>query len=110
MISKLTNIVVKASEFKDELKKKKDDETVIYTVHWDLDHKPSLNEAQDIVGGYVQMVHSPKLYDKGEEIKQILVNEEGLIYGFKGNTIASAMANMPLVGNALILEGEHMWD
>ena len=29
MISKLTNIVVKASEFKDELKKKKDDETVI---------------------------------------------------------------------------------
>ena len=50
MISKLTNIVVKASEFKDELKKKKDDETVIYTVHWDLDHKPSLDEAQDIVG------------------------------------------------------------
>ena len=109
MISKLTNIVVKASEFKDELKKKKDDETVIYTVHWDLDHKPSLDEAQDIVGGLCANGSLSKLYDK-EEVKQILVNEEGLIYGFKGNTIASAMANMPLVGNALILEGEHMWD
>ena len=38
------------------------------------DKKPTLEEAQKIVGGLVEMVHSPKQPDW-----QILVNEEGLL-------------------------------
>jgi hypothetical protein len=40
------------------------------------DNQPTLQEAQKIVGGLVEMVHSPS-----EPDWQILVNEEGLLEG-----------------------------
>ena len=48
------------------------------------DRQPTLEEAQKIVGGLVEMVHSPS-----EPDWQILVNEEGLLDGLPFNAEAT---------------------
>ncbi len=63
---------------------------------------PSLHEAQEVVGGLVELV---RLSD-GD---QMLVNEEGLLHGLPHNKLASEVANRPIVGNALILRGRAKW-
>ena len=63
---------------------------------------PSLHEAQELVGGLVELV---RLSD-GD---QMLVNEEGLILGLPHNKMASEVANRPIVGNVLILRGRAKW-
>ena len=65
--------------------------------------KPTL-EAQEIVGGYVEMVHSPN----NPEI-QILVNEEGLLTGLPFNKEATELCGTGIVGNAVILKGDAKW-
>ena len=67
------------------------------------DKKPSLEEAQAIVGGYVQIV-----IDDGNI--QLLVNEEGLLKNLELNKQASLMAGQTLVGPAIILKGDAMWN
>ena len=67
------------------------------------DKKPSLEEAQAIVGGLVQIV-----IDDGNI--QLLVNEEGLLKNLELNKQASLMAGQTLVGPAIILKEDAMWN
>jgi len=62
---------------------------------------PSLKEAQNAVGGLVQMLTV--------QDGQLLVNEEGLILRLPSNPTASQMAGQPIVGNALLLKGDAQW-
>jgi len=79
-------------------------ETKVYR----LDHKPSLKEAQELVGGYVEM----KELRNGD---QILFNEEGKLMGLPVNVEATDIFTSPgnyadyIVGNAIILSGENKW-
>jgi hypothetical protein len=69
------------------------------------DKQPTLQEAQKIVGGFVEMVRSPTNPDI-----QILVNEEGLIQGLPFNKEATELCDTGIVGNAVILKGNARWD
>ena len=76
------------------------------------DKKPTLEEMQDFVGGYIQVV-------VGVDGSQIIINEECKIHGLPMNMVAttfylgedwdddtSAMVHDVLVGNAMILKGK----
>jgi len=64
--------------------------------------RPTLQEAQEMIGGYVVMaVNQPD--------KQVLVDEDGLAKELDVNHEASFIANQRLVGNAIVLKGEAMW-
>ena len=65
--------------------------------------RPSLEEAQAIVGGLIEIV-----IDDGE--KQLIVNKEGLLLGLPFNETASGMTGRYIVGPALLLAGEAMLD
>lgn len=67
------------------------------------DKRPTLDEAQAIVGGLIEIV-----IDDGE--RQLIVNEEGLLLGFDINLEASQIAGRFLAGPALLLTGEAMLD
>ena len=66
--------------------------------------KPSLERAQELVGGLVEMVRSPTDPDI-----QVLVNEEGLLKDLPFNEEASEMCNTGIVGDAIILKGKARW-
>jgi len=66
------------------------------------DKRPTLKEAQDIVGGYVEMVIDT-------DLMQLMVDEEGLLKNLPFNPEASKMADRHIVGSALILKGAAMW-
>ncbi len=66
--------------------------------------KPTLAEAQEVVGGLVEMVRSPTNPDI-----QILVNEEGLLKGLPFNEEATELCGTGIVGNAVILKGDAKW-
>ena len=68
--------------------------------------KPTLEEAQKVVGGLVELVTIQDMF--GNEV-QILVNEEGA-FGLPQNKLASIMTGNTLFGPALLLAGEHRWD
>ena len=68
------------------------------------DKKPTLEEAQKIVGGLVEMVYSPKQPDW-----QILVNEEGLLRDLPYNQEATGLCGTGIVGHAIILKGDAKW-
>jgi len=68
------------------------------------DKQPTLDEAQAIVGGLVEMVNSPEHPDW-----QILVNEEGLLRGLPFNEEATKLCGTGIVGEAIILKGEAKW-
>ncbi len=63
--------------------------------------RPSLEEAQNAVGGFVEVLPV--------QDGQLLVNEEGLILRLPFNPTASQMAGRPIVGKALLLKGEAQW-
>ena len=65
-------------------------------------YEPTLEEAQRVVGGYVEMV-----YLNGGD--QLLVNEEGVIKNLPQNPSATAIAGKPIVGNAIVLKGHARW-
>ena len=65
-------------------------------------YEPTLEEAQRVVGGYVEMVY----LDGGD---QLLVNEEGVIKNLPPNPSATAIAGKPIVGNAIVLKGHARW-
>jgi hypothetical protein len=68
------------------------------------ERQPTLEEAQQIVGGLVEMVRSPTKPDW-----QILVNEEGLIEGLPFNEEATKLCGTGIVGPAVVLKGEAKW-
>jgi len=68
------------------------------------DNQPTLQEAQKIVGGLVEMVHSPS-----EPDWQILVNEEGLIDDLPFNKEATELCGTGIVGPAIVLKGDAKW-
>lgn len=65
------------------------------------DKKPTLQEMQSVVGGYIECL---KVTHEGHT-RTMVVNEEGLILGFPDNPEASEIAGRPIVGNAIVLEG-----
>jgi len=65
---------------------------------------PTLDRAQELVGGLVEMVRSPTDPDI-----QILVNEEGLLKGLPFNNEASKLCDTGIMGDAVILKGEAKW-
>lgn len=68
------------------------------------ERSPTLEEAQAIVGGLVELVHSPLHRDW-----QILVNEEGLLEGLPFNDEATKLCGTGIVGPVIVLKGEAKW-
>jgi len=66
------------------------------------EERPSLEQAQSIIGGWVEMIHVGDV--------QVLVDEEGLIKQLPINEKASDMFGRPLYGPVLVLENEARWD
>lgn len=62
------------------------------------DKQPTLEEMQEKVGGFVEML---TLMDGS----QLLFCEDGLMLKMPPNAKASAVAQQPIVGNAVILRG-----
>jgi hypothetical protein len=61
----------------------------------------SLEEAQGVVGGYVEVVRIPQ-----DRTKIMLVNEEGLIHSLPYNKIATMIAGQHIVGDVLVCRTE----
>jgi hypothetical protein len=64
------------------------------------DRNVTLKEAQDAVGGPVEPVYLPK----GQ---LMLADEEGLLKSKTVNTVASLLANRPIVGDVIIMPTEY---
>ena len=67
------------------------------------EEEPTLEEAQEFVGGLVELVRL-------EDGDQMLVNEEGVMQNLPVNFEASFQAGKVILGNAIILEGEAKWE
>jgi hypothetical protein len=65
---------------------------------------PTLEKAQEIVGGFVEMVLIPD-----DTNVQVLVNEEGLLENLPVNTEASELCGQKIVGPVLVLKGDAKW-
>ncbi len=72
------------------------------TVTYLYETPPTLEEAQKIVGGYVEMIYLP-------DGRQMLVDEDGLSKYLARNLLASVVAGRPIVGRALILSDTAKW-
>ena len=75
------------------------------TVFDKKEDRPSLEEAQALVGGYVERVHSA-----ANPTWQILVNEEGRMRGLPVNEEASQICGTMIVGDVVILKDKARWD
>jgi hypothetical protein len=64
--------------------------------------RPTLKEAQDLIGGYVEMI-------EGKEGFQLLMDEDGRDKYLPINLNASAMAGRTIVGNVVALFGNARW-
>ena len=75
------------------------------TVFDKKEDRPSLHEAQALVGGYVERVRSA-----AHPSWQILVNEEGRMRGLPVNEEASKICGTMIVGDVVILKDKARWD
>ncbi len=73
-------------------------------IHTFEDEQPTLKKVQGLVGGLVEMVHSPTNPDI-----QVLVNEEGLLDGLPFNEEATKICGTGIVGPAVVLKGNARW-
>ena len=64
--------------------------------------RPTLEEAQAMVGGYVVMALN-------QPYRQVLVDEDGFAKELPDNEEASTLCGYTVVGNAIVLEGKAMW-
>lgn len=64
--------------------------------------EPTLKEAQNLVGGYVERIGL-----KNGDV--MLVNEEGLISNLEVNSEASNLVGMPIVGNVVVVKNSKNW-
>lgn len=85
-----------------------DDATVTKVISTKKD-SPTLQEAQDFVGGYVVMAPILDKPSEGTPV-QLIVNEEGLDRDLPMNPQASLTAGYKIYGNALVLQGEACWE
>jgi hypothetical protein len=76
-------------------------------IHTFENKEPTLEEAQELVGGYVTLLPLPPHMQNGE--MQVLVNEEGLLKGLPLNEKASQMFQQKIVGSVVILKGKARW-
>lgn len=93
--------------------KSKDSAIIYYTngTSKDLGHKPTLDEAQEIVGGWIELVH--RTVGNPTFTGQMIVNEEGLMRGLPINKKGTEIYAMPdyfIVGNIIVLEGKYKLD
>ena len=74
-------------------------------IYWEGKEPPTLEEAQKIVGGNIELVsnHYHKIKDA-----DIIVNEEGLITGLDLNVAAFKICKIPLMVNVVVLKGKQM--
>mgnify|MGYP000108790539 FL=1 len=77
----------------------------MFAVYNTKKERPTLKEAQEYVGGMVQIVYCPSDPDA-----QLLVNEEGLLLDLPWNDKATDLAKTGIVGNAIFLKGDAKWD
>lgn len=68
---------------------------------------PTLEEAQEFVGGYLQMC--PIMNAPTKEPLQLYADEDGISKKLPVNPNASLTAGYPILGNCLILKGEACW-
>jgi len=76
-----------------------------------LDHKPTLEECQQMVGGWIELVHRT-IYNPAFE-GQMVVNEEGLLKGLPINKVGTRLygsPHSPIVSNVVILTGKWKLD
>ena len=66
------------------------------------EQKPTLKEAQELVGGYVAIIDLP-------DNKQMMVDEDGLLKRKKINEEATAIAGQVIVGDAVVLSEKARW-
>jgi len=73
----------------------------------ELDHRPTLEEAQEIVGGWVEFIHAQDVTSK--QAVTLVVNEEGRLLNLPTNWAATneywPPPRAPLVGNVIVLIG-----
>ena len=67
------------------------------------EEQPTLQEAQEFVGGLVQLI---PIENEG----QMLINEEGIMHELEVNYDASFIAGQVILGPAIVLEGAAKWD
>jgi hypothetical protein len=63
-----------------------------------LDHRPTLEEANTIVGGYIELVYLPHNIT-------LVVDDEGRLKKYPTNQKASKMYGSLIVGNVIVLYG-----
>lgn len=79
----------------------------------ELEKSPTLQEAQKLIGGYVEPIN----FRHGKVTGQMLVNEDGLRLQLKPNSVATQLATgfaniypgAGIVGNVIILTGKKRW-
>lgn len=69
-----------------------------------IDEEVTLEVAQKLVGGLVEMVHMPT------DETQVIVNEEGLLMKLPYNFKASSLCQIDIVGDAIVLTETDRWD
>ena len=73
--------------------------------------RPTLEDAQSFVGGYVELVPSNLGPNRNVYRRiQILANEDGLSLGLPVNVHATVFAGYELRGNVIILVDDACWD
>lgn len=65
-----------------------------------LDRLPTLQEAQSIVKGYIELVH-PVITPN----KTLIVNEEGQMMNLELNWAGTRLYGNPIVGDIIVVEG-----
>jgi hypothetical protein len=79
--------------------------------HSELSDRPTLEEAQTFVEGYVESAPSNLGPNRNAYRRiQILCNEDGLSLGLPVNANASAFAGYELRGNVIVLVDDACWD
>lgn len=68
---------------------------------------PTLKEAQEFVGGYLQMC--PIINAPSKEPVQLYADEDGISKRLPVNANATLTAGYPILGNCLILKGKACW-
>lgn len=69
----------------------------------DLDHRPTLAEAQKAVGGYIEPLPQPRV--NGVPRLTVYGDEEGRMKCKPVNRQASDLLGYPVVGDVMVLEG-----
>jgi len=73
---------------------------------YQLDHRPTLKESQEIVGGYIEFAHPDNKGKKTQERLTLVVDEDGLVKGKPLNLKATNIyQRSPIVGDVILLEG-----